>query len=66
MISYSPLWHTLKIKDETTYTLIHKHNIDPKIVHKLKHNQNVTLQTLERLCLTLHCQIQDIVLISED
>lgn len=65
MISYAPLWSTLEDKGETTYTLINKYSIDRKLVHKLKHNQNVTIQTLERICLALHCDIQDVVKIIE-
>ena len=64
MISYSPLWNTLKEKGETTYTLITKHGIDRRTIYKLKHNENVTTLTLEKLCLALDCPVQDIILIT--
>ena len=64
MISFEPLWNTMKEKGETTYTLITQHGIDKKIIHRMKHNQNVTLQTLEKLCFILNCKIEDVVEIS--
>ena len=66
MISYEPLWKTLKEKGETTYTLITKHNIDRRTIFKLKHNESVTVLTLEKLCLALNCSVQDVVCISPD
>jgi len=65
MISYAPLWETLASKGETTYTLIINYGIDRKLIYKLKHNQNVTIQTIERICLILHCEVQDVVKIEE-
>ena len=66
MISYEPLWNTLKEKEETTYTLITRHNIDRRTIFKLKHNESVTVLTLEKLCLALHCSVQDVICISPD
>lgn len=65
MINYAPLWKTLADKGETTYTLINKYGIDRKLIHKLKHNQNVTIQTIERICLALECDIQNVVRIEK-
>ena len=55
MISYKPLWETMKAQGITTYTLINHHGINPRTVHNLKHNKSVTLYTLEKLCKILHC-----------
>ena len=66
MISYGPLWETMKKRGETTYTLIHKHGLNARTVHNLKHNQSVTLYTLERLCQILHCQAEGIVVFVPD
>ncbi|MGN0507250.1 MAG: helix-turn-helix domain-containing protein [Lachnospiraceae bacterium] len=66
MISYEPLWNTLKVKGETTYTLITRHNIDRRTIFKLKHNESVTVLTLEKLCLALDCSVQDVICISPD
>ena len=66
MISYAPLWETMKKQEETTYTLITKHGINPRTINNLKHNKSITLYTLERLCQILHCQAEDIVLFVPD
>lgn len=61
MISYEPLWQTMKKRGETTYTLINHHGINPRTIHNLKHNKSITMYTLERLCQILCCQSEDIV-----
>ena len=67
MISYEPLWETMKKRQISTYTLIHQHQVNPRTVHHLKHNQSITLYTMEKLCRILHCTANDIVcFINED
>ena len=61
MISYEPLWQTMEQRGETTYTLIHKHGINPRTINNLKHNQSITMYTLERLCQILNCQAESVV-----
>ncbi|MBP3673383.1 MAG: helix-turn-helix transcriptional regulator [Oscillospiraceae bacterium] len=61
MISYEPLWKTMQEKGITTYSLINTHGINPRTVHNLKHNQSITMFTLERLCQILDCQAESIV-----
>lgn len=61
MISYEPLWKTMQEKGITTYSLINTHGINPRTVYNLKHNQSITMFTLERLCQILDCQAESIV-----
>lgn len=61
MISYEPLWKTMEKRKETTYTLINKHGINPRTINNLKHGKSITLYTLERLCMILDCQAEDVV-----
>ena len=61
MISYDPLWETMKLRGETTYTLINKHGLNARTIFNLKHNRSITMYTLERLCQILHCQAEGIV-----
>ena len=61
MISYEPLWKTMEKRNETTYTLINKYGINPRTVNNLKHSKSITMYTLERLCMILECQAEDIV-----
>lgn len=61
MISYAPLWETLKKKNVTTYALIQKHGINPQTINSLKHDKGISIYTLERLCLILGCTPNEIV-----
>ena len=61
MISYEPLWETMKQRGETTYTLINKHGFNSRTLFNLKHNRSITMYTLERLCQILNCQAEGIV-----
>ena len=60
MISYEPLWTTMEAHDITTYKLIQS-GIDKRTIHNLKHNENITMLTAEKLCQIIGCEIQDIV-----
>ena len=61
MISYAPLWKTMKEKGVTTYTLIYKCNISAYTITNLKRNKSITMNTLERLCTILKCTPNDII-----
>lgn len=61
MVSYEPLWSTLKQKGITTYTLIEKYKIQSKTIYNLKHNKNITTSTLETLCDILECSPNDVL-----
>lgn len=61
MISYEPLWNTMKERNVTTYTLIYKHGISPYTITNLKRNKSITMNTLEKLCRILNCQAESIV-----
>lgn len=66
LISYEPLWQTMKEKNITTYTLIDKYKILSKTVYNLKHNKHITTSTLERLCDILDCTPNDIIMFTKD
>ncbi|MDO4287410.1 MAG: helix-turn-helix transcriptional regulator [Eubacteriales bacterium] len=61
MISYEPLWQTMKQRSVTTYTLITQYGINPRTIHNLKHNKSITMYTLEKLCSILNCTANDVV-----
>ena len=61
MISYAPLWNTMKKKGVTTYTLIYKCGFSAYTITNLKRNKSITMNTLERLCTVLECTPNDIV-----
>lgn len=60
IISYNPLWNTLKQKGISQYHLL-KSGIDNKTLDNLKKNKNITLLTVEKLCSIIECTPNDIV-----
>ena len=60
MISYEPLWNTMKSKKVSQYRLLQS-GIDNKTLDSLKKGKNITMLTLEKLCRILECSPNDIV-----
>ena len=65
MISYDPLWKTLKSKGISQYQLINL-GIDRKTMDSLRHNRNITAVTIERICKLLDCSPNDVLEFKED
>lgn len=61
MITFEPLWETLKEKNISTYKLIYEYNLSRGMLDNLKHNRSITLKTLNDLCELLDCDITDII-----
>lgn len=66
MISYEPLWTTLKQKNISQYQLINKYGISAGQLSRLRANNHVSTHTLERLCSILDCQLGDIAIFKND
>lgn len=66
MISYEPLWETMRQKGISTYALINRFGIPASTVHTLKHNNNITMYTLEKLCNALNCTADSVVRFEND
>ena len=62
MISYEPLYKTMKEKNITTYKLIKDYNISRSLLDRLKHNKPISTVTLDDLCNILDCKVQDILI----
>ena len=60
MLDYSPLWETMRQKGISQYQLI-KSGIDNKTLDTLKKGNNITLLTLEKICMILDCTPNDVV-----
>lgn len=61
MISYAPLWATMKKCGATTYTLQVKGHISSSTIRRLKTGDSVSTNTLEALCKLLDCTLDDII-----
>ncbi len=61
MISYNPLWQTMKEKHITTYALMNKYGVRKSTIDRFKHDKNVNIFTIEKMCKILDCEICDVV-----
>ena len=61
VISYGPLWRTMKARGATTYTLQVKGGISSSTIRRLKAGESVSTNTLNALCRILRCDLPDIV-----
>lgn len=66
MISYDPLWKTMKLKGITTYKLIKNYSFSRGTLDSLKQNRNISTATLNDLCKILSCRVEDILLYIPD
>lgn len=61
MISYAPLWETMKKQNATTYTLQVKGEISSSTIRRMKAGESISTNTLDSLCKILNCTINDII-----
>ena len=66
MISYEPLYKTMKEKGVSTYRLIKDFGISRSLLDRLKHNKPISTVTLNDLCNILDCKVEDVVLFIKD
>ena len=66
MYDYNPLWETLQEKNVSTYTLLTKYGLSKGTLDSLKHNRNVTMNTLDWFCQILQVPIERVVHITMD
>ena len=66
MIVYEPFWKTLEEKEITPCRLNRDYGISYSIQHRLRHNENLSLSTIDKLCSILKCQATDIMIYVED
>lgn len=65
MITYEPLWETLKSKGKSTYWMICC-GVSRGTIHCLKHDRPITTRTLNDLCNLIRCDVKDVLKYSPD
>lgn len=60
MLDYSPMWETMERKGISQYSLL-KAGLDNKTLDGIKKGKNITLLTLERICMILNYTPNEIV-----
>lgn len=65
MISYEPLFQTMKQKHISSYELV-KRGFSRSTYYSIKRGKSITTNTLNQLCSILHCNVTDILEYIED
>ena len=60
MIKFDKLWKVMRDKNISIYYLRIKVGIDSRTIRRLKSNENMETNTLDRLCRILDCRLEDI------
>lgn len=66
IISYEPLWETLRRKGISTYVLIKDYSFSKGTLDSLKHNRNISTATLNDICNMLDCDVTDVIKFTPD
>lgn len=66
VISYGPLWETLRKKDISTYKLINGYNFSKGTLDSLKHDRNISTATLNDICRILDCRVEEVLVYIPD
>lgn len=61
MIKYDRLWQTMKERGISQYDLYTHYNVNRSQINRLRHNQNVEVITIDKLCNILQCRVEDIM-----
>lgn len=65
-ISYKPLWHLLLERNMKKLELRDLVGMSNSTLSKLGKNEPVSMEIIERICLKLDCNIEDVVEIKKD
>lgn len=66
IISYEPLWETMRRKGITTYALIKNYSFSRGTLDSLKQERNISTSTLNDLCRILDCRVEDVLVYTPD
>lgn len=61
MISYKRFWDTMRKRGISQYDLYEHYGLTRSLLDKLRHNKNLEVLTLDRLCEILECDFDEIV-----
>ena len=61
MIVFDNLWKVMKQKGISQYKLINTYEISPSQLTRLKRNESVSTNTIDKFCRILDCDISDIM-----
>ena len=66
MIRYNKLFELLEQQGKTATNWLRQQGMHPSVVNKLRKNETVTTETIDRLCSLLECQPGDLLEYTEN
>ncbi|MCQ2609904.1 MAG: helix-turn-helix transcriptional regulator [Lachnospiraceae bacterium] len=61
MISYKPFFETVKNRKLNQYLLMRDHSISASMLDRLKKDKYLSLETIDKICVSLHCDIGEVI-----
>ena len=61
MIKYDKLWETMQARGITQYDLYTRYRMNRSQLNRLRHDRNVEVNTIDKLCNILNCRVEDIM-----
>lgn len=61
MITFEPFWSMLKKRGISTYSLELQYSMNKSIIDRLRKDHNMTLHSIDYLCETFDCRIEDVL-----
>lgn len=61
MITYDRLWQAMKQRGVSQYDLYTHYNVNRSQLNRLRHTENVEINTIDKLCNILQCRVEDIM-----
>ena len=65
-VTYKKLFHLLIDKDMTNTELMEKAGFSANIITRIKHDNYISLDSIEKICKTLQCGVDDILEFTTD
>lgn len=61
MIKFDRLWKTMEARGITQYDLYTHYGVNRSLLDRLRKNKNIEINTVDRLCNILKCNVEDIM-----
>lgn len=61
MMTYDPFWRMMNEREISIYSLEVDYGLNKAFIHRLKHNKNMNLSSIDSICEMFRCSVEDVV-----